>query len=136
MYHTTLLAALAEFITDTASQDIPEAIRDHAHKAFANWLGVAHHAAKTAAGAPLLALAKAAGRGPVPVIGGGMASEAAAALVNGALAHLNDFDDTHLATVTHPSTPVVAAAWAACQPETDWNAWLEAVTVGTEWSFG
>ncbi|MCL6562491.1 MAG: MmgE/PrpD family protein [Firmicutes bacterium] len=128
----TLLAALAEFIADTASQDIPEAVRDHAHKAFVNWLGVASHAARTAAGAPFLALAEAAGAGLVPVVGGGRAPEAAAALVNGALAHLDDFDDTHLATVTHPSTPVIAAAWAACRPESDWNAWLEAIAVGTE----
>ena len=35
-----------------------------------------------------------------------------AALANGYLAHLEDFDDTHFPTVLHPSAPTVPAAFA------------------------
>lgn len=35
-----------------------------------------------------------------------------AALVNATLAHAMDFDDTHLATLVHPSAPVIATAFA------------------------
>src|SRR5690606_27759665 len=38
-----------------------------------------------------------------------------AALVNGALAHALDFDDTHARASLHPSAPVVPAAFAASE---------------------
>jgi len=46
---------------------------------------------------------------------GWLAPVGAAALVNGAAAHVEDFDDTHLETVLHPGAPVVAAALAAAE---------------------
>jgi 2-methylcitrate dehydratase PrpD len=42
-------------------------------------------------------------------------SPAAAALVNGTLAHSLDFDDTHARGSIHPSAPVVPAAFAAAE---------------------
>ena len=42
---------------------------------------------------------------------------AAAALVNGTLAHTLDFDDTHLPSVLHPSASVVPAALAVAEAE-------------------
>jgi 2-methylcitrate dehydratase PrpD len=42
-------------------------------------------------------------------------SPAAAALLNGALAHSLDFDDTHAAATLHPGAPVIPAAFAAAQ---------------------
>ena len=39
----------------------------------------------------------------------------AAALINGALAHSLDFDDTHAAGSIHPSAPIVPAALAAAE---------------------
>jgi len=53
-------------------------------------------------GAPEAAVIGAPDRLPAP----------AAALVNGALAHALDFDDTHLPSVLHPSASVVPAAFA------------------------
>jgi 2-methylcitrate dehydratase PrpD len=42
-------------------------------------------------------------------------SPAGAALLNGALAHSLDFDDTHAAATLHPGAPVIPAAFAAAQ---------------------
>src|SRR5690606_25953823 len=42
-------------------------------------------------------------QGPAPLVGGGTAAPAAAALVNAATSHALDFDDTHLGTDTHMS---------------------------------
>jgi 2-methylcitrate dehydratase PrpD len=56
-----------------------------------------------------------------------------AALLNGTLAHSLDFDDTHLPSVLHPSSPVVPAALAVAEatgaPAT---ALLDAAGVGVE----
>ena len=49
------------------------------------------------------------------LIGGGRNTAALAALVNGTLAHALDFDDTHAASVMHPSAPAVAVALAMAE---------------------
>jgi 2-methylcitrate dehydratase PrpD len=48
-------------------------------------------------------------------VGGGRGAAALAALVNGTLAHALDFDDTHAASVMHPSAPAVAVALAMAE---------------------
>src|SRR5690606_37824847 len=64
----------------------------------------------------LLAMLKALdldGAGPASVMGDGKTySPAVAALLNGALGHSLDFDDTHADSSLHPSAPVVPAAFA------------------------
>ncbi|GAA1598057.1 MmgE/PrpD family protein [Kribbella sancticallisti] len=58
---------------------------------------------------------------------------AAAALVNGTLAHSLDFDDTHLPSVLHPSSPVVPAALAMAEARgVAGTALLDAAGVGIE----
>lgn len=58
---------------------------------------------------------------------------AAAALVNGTLAHSLDFDDTHLPSVLHPSSPVVPAALAVAEARgASGTALLDAAGVGIE----
>jgi 2-methylcitrate dehydratase PrpD len=49
------------------------------------------------------------------LVGGGRSTAALAALVNGTLAHALDFDDTHAASVMHPSAPAVAVALAMAE---------------------
>ncbi|MFF2652704.1 MmgE/PrpD family protein [Streptomyces sp. NPDC058045] len=57
----------------------------------------------------------------------------AAALVNGTLAHSLDFDDTHLPSVLHPSSSVLAAALAVAEArEADGGRLLDAAGVGIE----
>jgi 2-methylcitrate dehydratase PrpD len=58
---------------------------------------------------------------------------AAAALVNGTLAHSLDFDDTHLPSVLHPSSAVVPAALAVAEATgASGPALLDAAGVGVE----
>lgn len=58
---------------------------------------------------------------------------AAAALVNGTLAHSLDFDDTHLPSVLHPSSSVVPAAVAVAEAtQATQTALLDAVAAGIE----
>ncbi|MFD0480227.1 MmgE/PrpD family protein [Nonomuraea thailandensis] len=58
---------------------------------------------------------------------------AAAALVNGTLAHSLDFDDTHLPSVLHPSSPVVPAALAVAEARgASGPALLDAAGIGIE----
>lgn len=56
-----------------------------------------------------------------------------AALVHGMAAHVDDYDDTHLATVVHPGAPVVPAALAGAQLSGgNGRDVLAGVAVGTE----
>lgn len=53
------------------------------------------------------------GAGEVPVLGTAQRLDpVAAALVHGTAMHVEDFDDTHLATVLHPGAPIVPVALA------------------------
>jgi 2-methylcitrate dehydratase PrpD len=104
----------------------------------ADWLAALHAApADVVADAKLrlldtLAVASAASRLPIGLavrraaavlgsgneaglVGGGRSTAALAALVNGTLAHALDFDDTHAASVMHPSAPAVAVALAMAE---------------------
>jgi 2-methylcitrate dehydratase PrpD len=58
---------------------------------------------------------------------------AGAALVNGALAHSLDFDDTHAAASLHPSAPIVPAALAAAEMAgADGEELIHAIVAGYE----
>jgi 2-methylcitrate dehydratase PrpD len=55
------------------------------------------------------------------------------ALLTGSLIHSFDFDDTHQASITHPSAPIVSAAMAIAEREgLSGREFLEAVIVGYE----
>jgi len=63
----------------------------------------------------------------------GRHAPAQAALLAGTLAHALDFDDTHLPSVLHPSSPVVAAALAVAQARhRSGPALVRAIAVGEE----
>lgn len=56
------------------------------------------------------------GRGGATAFGSGAKLPAPqAALINGALAHALDFDDTHLPSIVHPSSSIIPAALAAAE---------------------
>jgi len=66
-------------------------------------------------------------------IGAGKLPAAAAALLNGTLAHAMDFDDTHLPSVLHPSASVVPAALAVgAKLQSKPTDVLDAITFGIE----
>ncbi|MFI5610223.1 MmgE/PrpD family protein [Amycolatopsis sp. NPDC051903] len=122
-------------VQKAADAPLPEAVSRAARRSLLNVLGTAIGAARTPAVEALLATAAELGAtGAVPVPGRPeLLDPEWAATVTGTAAHLDDFDDTHLATVIHPGAAVLAAVFALA-PETgpDGAAALKAFALGCE----
>ncbi|MGG5809479.1 MmgE/PrpD family protein [Falsiroseomonas sp. CW058] len=109
MTHT---AALARYAAGLRWHDQPASVQAEAQRALLNWFGVALGGSTAPEHARILATLGQPG-------GAWMAGHArrlergAAAVMNGLAASQDCFDDTHLATVIHPTAPVAAAALAA-----------------------
>jgi 2-methylcitrate dehydratase PrpD len=110
---------LADFVATLRHDALPEVVQRRVRLLLLDLIGnmVGGHAAAEST-APLLAAARAMGQA------GGNATVFAeasgwtptgAALLNGALAHSLDFDDTHAASSLHPGAPVIPAALAAAE---------------------
>jgi 2-methylcitrate dehydratase PrpD len=110
---------LAEFSAGLKASALPDAVRARTRllvlDLFGNILRARHEAESTPA---LLAAARALGLengSSIVLADGARWTPAGAALVNGALAHSLDFDDTHAAGSLHPGAPVIPAAVAAAE---------------------
>jgi 2-methylcitrate dehydratase PrpD len=127
--------ALARFAADLDLADVPSAVRERAklHILDALGLGLASHAYDYAKSAVAGAVALGAG-GASSVIGRPERVELRdAALANGILIHGLDFDDTHLASIIHPTcTSLPCAAALGEQLGVSGEALLAAVLVGAE----
>ena len=110
---------LAQFVVDFPTQDIPSDIMHLAKRCLMNYSGVALFATLDPAIDILLDLLRAEGCAPAAtVIGSGFRTSAQnAALANGFLGHLEDYDDTHT-TVIHPSAPILPGALALSEQRT------------------
>jgi 2-methylcitrate dehydratase PrpD len=110
---------LAEFVATTSYDTLPAAVRERVKWLVTDLVGIAVRARHEAESTPpLLAAVErlGLGRGEASVLGDERGySPPAAALVNGALAHSLDFDDTHARGSIHPSAPIVPAALAAAE---------------------
>ena len=109
---------LATFVSALGFEAVPAPVRGRAKALTLDLLGSAVRARREAESTPpiLAALVRLGldGPGPASVMGDGRLYAAPiAALLNGALGHSLDFDDTHAASSLHPSAPVVPAALAA-----------------------
>ena len=110
-------ATLAAYVANLKFEDIPQEVRERAKALTLDFLGSAIRARRDAESTPsffktleTLALD---GRGQSTVFGDDKSwTPVAAALLNGALGHSLDFDDTHADSSLHPSAPVVPAALA------------------------
>src|SRR5438874_9288552 len=115
MAHET--ATLASYVADLKFEDIPPEVRQRAKMLTLDFLGSAIRARRDAESTPSLlkmleALALDTG-GESTVFGDAKTwTPAVAALLNGALGHSLDFDDTHADSSLHASAPVVPAAFA------------------------
>src|SRR5215510_12284823 len=115
MAHET--ATLAAYVADLKYQDIPPEVLERAKVLTLDFLGSTIRASRDAESTPSLmkmlqALALD-GKGEATVFGDTKTwTPAVAALLNGALGHSLDFDDTHADSSLHPSAPVVPAAFA------------------------
>src|SRR5215217_1045703 len=103
---------LAEFVTNTRLEDVPAATRREAKRAILDNLGVALGAADDPGVAIARRVALELGGNPQATLwaDGRRTSVTHAALVNGIMSHILDYDDTHLPTILHPSGPLVNAA--------------------------
>jgi 2-methylcitrate dehydratase PrpD len=110
---------LAHFVVDFPTQDIPSDVMHLAKRCLMNYSGVALFATLDPAIDILLDLLRAEGCAPAAtVIGSGFRTSAQnAALANGFLGHLEDYDDTHT-TVIHPSAPILPGALALSEQRT------------------
>jgi 2-methylcitrate dehydratase PrpD len=110
---STLAQVLADWLAGLRFDDLPDSVKADAQLRILDTLGVAIAASPLPIGRAVRAAAAALGSGDAAsLVGGGRSTAALAALVNGTLAHALDFDDTHNASVMHPSGPAVAVALA------------------------
>lgn len=130
-----LTRALARYALDADWAGLPDPVRAEAVRAFLNFTGcVLGGCREPAVEAAVAASALTGGGTAATIIGHGMRSDlATAAFVNCLSSAILAFDDTHLATVTHPTGPVAAAilAFAETTPVTG-QAFLNALSLGME----
>ena len=105
---------LARFIVETSAEQTPGSILHLGKRCFINYLAVALYAARDPSLDILLDVFRQEGGGRhASVVGTGIRTTLQnAALANGYLGHLEDYDDTHFPTVIHPSSPTLPAALA------------------------
>ncbi len=133
--HGGVAAAFARGLGTLARVPLPEAVAHEAERALLNVLALAAGASRHAGVEAIVATAHEMGHRPcAPVLGRAESVDAHfAALAAGFAAHVDDFDDTHLATVIHPSAACMAVL-VALAPETrpTGDAALRAFAVGCE----
>ncbi|MEM7254961.1 MAG: MmgE/PrpD family protein [Pseudomonadota bacterium] len=127
---------IAEFTQGVDLETIPSAVREHTVDGFVNWLGCtiggSRHPASVIA---LDALLEFAGDPTATVLGRGQHVDALnTALINSLASAAHAFDDTHLATVIHPTGPVAAAALALAEHHApvSGEAFVQGLLVGIE----
>lgn len=108
---------LIEFVTTTASSDLPAEVVHESKRCLLDFLGLAIGASAEPAVQIARRQSQILGGAPQAfALGTGVRLRATdAALVNGIAAHAFDFDDTHVPTILHPSTPLYAAGVALAQ---------------------
>ena len=105
---------LARYVVESGPDQIPGALIHEGKRCLINFLAVAIYASRDPSLDILLDVFDAEGGSPLAsVVGTGVRTTLQnAALANGYLGHLEDYDDTHFPTVIHPSSPVLPAALA------------------------
>jgi 2-methylcitrate dehydratase PrpD len=128
-------SAFCDLVLDAAAKPLPGRASYAARRTLFNVLGTAAGAARTTAVETLLTAAREQG-GTGSVVVPGRADTVDSywgALIAGTAAHLDDFDDTHLATVIHPGAAILATLLALA-PELDvpGSRYLTAFALGCE----
>lgn len=131
----TLSRALSRFACRMRATELPAEVRARAtgHVLDALGIGLASHSQSYAAAA-LAGIAAAGSNGPCTVIGNSLRlAPRDAALANGMLMHGLDYDDTHLASIIHPTVASLPAALALGEVvDASWEQLLSAYAVGAE----
>lgn len=110
----SLNSYLADWMSSLTLDDIPEDVIHSTRLRILDTLGLMHAGAAVPLGRSVFeAMTGEGGAGPSTVVGfKSTANPATAALVNGTCATILEFDDTHVETAIHVSSPVVATALA------------------------
>ena len=105
---------LAAYATHSRFEALPDNVKAEAARAFLNWMGcVLGGCHDPAVDMAVATVADAGGSPQASIIGHGRRTDvASAAFVNCLSSTVLSFDDTHIATVTHPTGPVAAALFA------------------------
>lgn len=135
MTSMTVVQQLAGLAATVGEQGLPADLRDDVARRVLDLVGNSLAARDEVSASAVTAVVRGWGGPPeATAIGTGLrVPAAAAALVNGTLAHSLDFDDTHLPSVLHPSSSVVPAALAVAEATgATGGAVLDAAGVGIE----
>lgn len=127
--------ALARFAAETPVGRIPDAVLHQGKRCFINMLAAALHATGDPALQMMLKVVAAEGGARrASVLGTAFRTSLQnAAMANGLLAHLDDYDDTFFPTVLHPSAPTLPAALALAEHNRlNGRDFLVAGTIGLE----
>ena len=110
-------AELLRFLCEQPTEQIPQEVLHESKRCLLDFLGVAIGAAQEPAPSIVARqLGLLGGEPQVTVYGTTTRLRATdAALVNGVSAHVFDFDDTHIPTILHPTTPLYAAGLALAE---------------------
>jgi 2-methylcitrate dehydratase PrpD len=126
---------LAVSIAGFTLGDMPDAVAHEAKRSLFNVLAVAIGASRHPGVDAILRVARETGGAPVaPIVGRTARTDPHfAALANGFAAHVDDYDDTHLATVIHPAAAIAATVLAlAPSASPDGAAAMRAFVLGCE----
>ncbi|MEX2599198.1 MAG: MmgE/PrpD family protein, partial [Dehalococcoidia bacterium] len=126
---------LAEFAVDAQTASLPDWAFHEAKRTLINMLSISLSASHAKPVDILLEWTKEEGAAArATVIGRGLRTSIAnAAMLNGYLAHLQDYDDTHFPTILHPTAPVWPAVLAMAEDRrTSGRETLAAFVLGAE----
>ncbi len=126
---------LVSFVNEASYKNFPPEVIHQAKRCFLDLIGVASGGARQPLVKILLKTLKEAGGKPQATIlfNGFKTSLLNAALINGAMAHALDFDDTHIGAIIHPGAPVIPAILAVGERvHPTGKSALEALVVGYE----
>ena len=109
--------ALAEFVVNTRYDALPDTVRHEGRRAFVNWLGCVLGGCRTeAVGLALPLFDEVSGPREATAIGHGKRLDIfGAAFINSMSSAALSYNDTHLRTVAHPTTPVAAVLLALAE---------------------
>ncbi|HEX5958312.1 MAG TPA: MmgE/PrpD family protein, partial [Hyphomicrobiaceae bacterium] len=126
---------LAGFAVDLDFSSIPDAVIQQARRALVNVLATSFAGCREPAVEKALhVLAPCSAAGTVALVGRPETADVlSAAFINAMAANIHDFDDTHPATIIHPSAPVVPALAALAQTrKVSGRTFLAAFVAGAE----
>ncbi len=111
MENKNITESLAQFVVDSRMEDFPAEVIEAGKKCLLDWMGVAFGGMKDPSIKIMTDLIKEmGGKRQASVLGYGMKTNVLnAALINGTMSHVLDYDDAHSGTRSHPSAPLVPA---------------------------